>query len=117
MIYGRYTGEKEFSIYSIGETLLEYEQVLWLWCIPFTAGPEDQDYIPDSREETFNPRSLNQIACTTFIIIDDNIFPTLVEADEFFVVTLTSNDNVDVILGESSANITIQDNDGMHLQP
>ena len=86
-------------------------------CIPFTADPGDQDYIPDSQEEIFDPRSPTPlIACTNFIIIDDNLFPTLAEADEYFVVTLTSSDNVDVIPGESSANITIHDNDGMFLR-
>ena len=52
------------------------------------------------------------MACASFIIIDDNLFPTVAEDDEYFVVSLTSSDNVDVIPEESTARVIIRDNDG-----
>ena len=53
-------------------------------------------------------------ACGTFSTTEDNIFPTLAEPDEFFIVTLRSSDNADVIEGESRAHVVIHDNDGRY---
>ena len=65
----------------------------------------------------FDPRnpSTNE-ACADFIIVDDNIPPIIAEDDEYFVVSLTSNDNVDVIADQSTARVVIHDNDGIYYE-
>lgn len=78
------------------------------------AGPANQDYIPITRIVGFNPFLPAMAACGTFPTTEDNIFPTLAEPDEFFIVTLRSSDNADVIERESRAHVVIHDNDGRY---
>ena len=73
----------------------------------------DPDFIAGPVLVNFNQRNPTAEVCASFIIIEDNIPPVEIEADEYFVVSLSSNDNVDVIPGESTAHVVIHDNDGM----
>lgn len=77
------------------------------------AGPMNQDFMPATRTVGFNPQLPTEEACGTFSTTEDNIYPILAESDEFFIVSLRSSDNADVIVEQSSAHVVIQDNDGM----
>ena len=79
-----------------------------------TVEPMNQDYIPHPIAVQFDPRNPSTPICAEFIIFDDNIPPTLAEDDEYFLVSLKSNDNADVIPAESIAQVVIRDNDGMY---
>lgn len=82
----------------------------------YIAGPANQDFIPGTRVVEFDPRTPSEEVCASFTATDDNIiFETFAEADEFFVVTLISSDNVDVIREDSIAHVVIEDNDGMYV--
>ena len=81
-----------------------------------TVNPANQDYTPHRITVHFDPRKPNSPGCANFTVFDDNIPPTLAEDDEYFLVSLRSNDNVDVIPAESTARVVIHDNDGILLE-
>lgn len=69
----------------------------------------DQDYIP--RETTVNIQSDETRGCTQYGSVDDNLSPIL-EDVEFYQISLTSDDDADVIPELAIASIFIEDNDG-----
>jgi len=78
----------------------------------FLVSTVNQDYTPISSQIVFDPSNQNQPLCRTITVIDDLIC----EADESFLVTLTTTENpAEVILNPSVGSVTIVDNDGKSL--
>ena len=87
--------------------------VQWHYKSPLnSAGPANQDYLPVTLQEEFDPNHPNREVCANFTSTDDA--PTVfTEADEYFIVSLTSADSADVVPEQASAQVVIHDNDGM----
>ena len=88
-------------------TLTTQQTIVPCWS---SVGPGEADYIPSTVTEHFQPSTQN--VCVNFVIVDDNLPPTLAEDDEYFLVSLSTNDNADVIPEQATATVIIQDNDG-----
>ena len=79
-------------------------------------GPGEADYIPSTVSLAFHPSTLiNQSVCASFVIVDDNLPPTVAEDDEYFLVSLSTSDNADIIPEQTTARVVIRDNDGMRV--
>ena len=79
-----------------------------------TADATGQDYIP--RTIGVSIQSGDTLGCSDqYGSVDDNLSPIL-EGIEFYQISLTSDDNADVIPERSIAMIFIEDNDGMSVQ-
>ena len=74
-------------------------------------GPDEADYIPSTASLTFGLSTRNQSVCANFVIVDDNV----AEDNEYFLVSLSTSDDADVIPGEATAEVVIRDNDGIYL--
>ena len=74
--------------------------------------PDEADYIPSTVSLAFDIHSNNQNVCGNFVIVDDNLPPTVAEDDEYFLVSLSTSDNADVSPEDATAKVVIHDNDG-----
>ena len=74
------------------------------------AGPDRTDYFSGPVEEALEAG--NSQVCVPFGTIDDNDSPIL-EDIEFYQVSLSTNDNVDIVPELEIANVFIEDGDGM----
>ena len=74
--------------------------------------PDEADYIPSTVSLAFDLHTHNLNVCGNFVIVDDNLPPTVAEDDEYFLVSLSTSDNADIIPEQTTAKVVIHDNDG-----